>query len=229
MASSFTLDVVNDMQEKAPRRVAIFGGSFDPVHNGHLEIAAAALRQHQLERVVFVPARHQPHRTGAPRAPGAHRLAMLRLATMDRPEYEVSDCELKRPGKSFSVDTVRMMRSQLGPGVELYFLIGADSLHGLAKWKHIATLAKLCRFIVAARPGFPLDALDALRDILPEDCVAAMWAGAVRTTANITSSTEIRRRVAAEQPLHGLVPPAVAAYIAQNKLYSDAGTEYDSR
>lgn len=208
--------------EPMDKRIGVFGGSFDPVQNGHLQVAEAVSRQRDLDRVVFVPALLQPIKSERPLAPGEHRLAMIRLAIHDAPAFEVSDTELRRPGKSFTIDTIQEFRRKLGPRPELFFIIGSDSVAELPRWKNVEKLADLCSIIVAARPGWPLDALDALAARLPPDRVETMKSLAVRTTKNTVSSTEVRKRLAAGESVEHLVPKAVADYIARNKLYSSA-------
>jgi len=197
----------------------VFGGSFDPVHNGHLAVADAVLTRHSLDSILFVPARQPPHKPAEPMASGEHRLAMICLAIEGHPAFAVSDCELKRAGKSFTVDTIHELRRQLGRETQLFFLIGSDSVPELPRWRNVSELAGLCTFIVAARPDWPLDALDALDGVLPADSVAAMKDMAVRETANRASSTEIRGRIAADRSIRGLVPDGVLRYIRQNHLY----------
>ena len=203
-------------------RVGIFGGSFDPIHNGHLDVADAALKRHRLDRVIFVPARQQPHKRSAPAASGEHRLAMVELAIRDEPLFSASDCELKRPGRSFTIDTIREFRDQFGPRAEIFFIVGSDSVSELPAWKSLRRLAELCTFVVAARPGWPLDELDKLSDHLPAERVAAIKDAAIDSTANRVSATEIRALVASGDPIAGLVPEPVAAYITRNKLYRAA-------
>jgi len=205
----------HDDRGDAPR-VGLFGGSFDPVHNGHLEIADAARRQHRLDRVVFVPARHQPHKADPPQASGEQRLAMLRLAVRDRAGFDVSDCELVRSGRSYSIDTVRAFRAELGPATHLFFIIGSDSLGELPAWKGFGELGGLCTFLVASRPGFPFGELTGG---LPAEQVTELRRHAIRDTGNPVSATDVRRRAAEGRPLTELVPASVAAYIAENKLY----------
>ena len=199
--------------------IGIFGGSFDPVHNGHLEIADAALRQHKLGRVVFVPARLQPHKSAEPHASGGQRLEMVRLAIRGNPKFGASDCELKRCGKSYTIDTVKEFRTTLGPGAELFLIIGSDCLRDFARWYCVKELVSLCDIIVAARPDEPLGDIDSLRDSLPSRAVETMKSLVISTTANAASATEIRRRLRNRDAIDKLVPPMVEEYIARNNLY----------
>jgi len=215
-------------EQGTSNRVGVFGGSFDPIHNAHLEIAGAALRLHELDRVIFVPARHQPHKPQAPCAPAEHRLAMIRLAIQAHPAFCVSERELTRPGKSFTIDTIRELQERLPAGTALLFIVGSDSVPEFPRWRSLEELAERCLFVVAARPGWPLEALDALSSRLSPERVAAVKDAAIRTPAAPVSSTDIRARVAAGASIRGLVPDAVADYIARNKLYSGRQGKYDN-
>jgi len=212
------------MEEAGNRlgRVGIFGGTFDPIHVGHLQIAEAAREQHRLDRVVFVPARRQPMKASAPIASGEQRVAMVELAIEDRPAFAVSGCELARAGKSYTIDTIRDFGKTLGAAVELFFILGSDSVRDLPNWLDLPGLVERCTLVVAARPGWPLDALDALEGQVPADQLAVMKAAVIHSTASAVSSSDIREQIAAGEPVDGLVPPAVSAYAAQNKLYSPA-------
>jgi nicotinate-nucleotide adenylyltransferase len=203
------------------RRVGLLGGSFDPVHNGHLDIARAARDAHKLDALLFIPAAQQPHKTEPPGAPGEHRLAMIELAIANEPAFRASDCELDRPGPSYTIDTVRRFKRELGPGARLFFIIGSDSVDALPAWKEAESLLDLCTFVVAARPGDPLDHIDELAGRLPDRHVRMLRDAAVESTHNPVSATEVRRRVAQGRPIGDLVPPPVAAYIANNHLYME--------
>jgi nicotinate-nucleotide adenylyltransferase len=218
----------SDRAAGGPDRVGVLGGSFDPVHNGHLAVARTARDRHELCRVIFVPARHQPHKPDPPEAPDKARMEMLRLATRDEPAFEVSDCELRRAEKSYTIDTVRELRAQLGTETEIFFIVGSDSVPDLPDWKEARTLLDLCTFVVAARPHWPLVALDDLTDRLGRKRVARLRANAIRETHSPVSATAVRERVAAGRSIRGLVPEAVARYIAENKLYTRRADEYDN-
>jgi len=206
-------------QSQSAPRVGVFGGSFDPIHHGHLEIARAARDRHDLDRLIFVPAYQQPHKRALPRASGADRVAMIRLATQGEGAFGVSDCELRREGTSFTIDTMRSFRQELGPEAKLFFVVGADSVPELPAWRKLEELSELCLFVVAARPGWSLDGLDVLAERLPRERVEAIKQAAIRTTANPASSTEIRERIASGRPIDGLTPDAVIEHINENKLY----------
>ena len=182
--------------------IGLFGGSFDPPHNGHISAARTALEKAGLAAVVFVPARVSPLKIGQMRAPDDARLEMLRLAIADEPRFSVSDIELRRPGVSFTIDTIRHFISE-NPSDDFALIIGADSLATFHHWKESDEIARLCRIIVLARDGFPNETDFTI----------------IRDFDSPVSSTEIRRRLAASEPLGDFLPPAVAGYIRRHGLY----------
>ena len=153
-------------------RIGVLGGTFDPVHAGHLKLALAAFSQLNLNKVVFVPSRQNPLKPKAPATPSAVRVRLLRSAIWSYPFFEVSGCELRRKGRSFTVDTLKYFKRKHGSRAVLYFLAGADTARDLRRWRSFDRIRKLSRFVVATRPGFraarlpagvlsmPFDALD---------------------------------------------------------------------
>ncbi len=211
--------------DDTPRSVGVFGGSFDPVHEGHLRAAEEARSALALERVILVPAGSQPLK-GA-RAGAEHRLAMVRLAVEGRPGLEASDVKVRRPGKSYTVDTVgelaEALAGELGPAVELHLLIGTDAARDLPEWRDVAGIFRRARPAILERPGErPVD-WDELAGKLPEGLADRLRASAVRLERPVdVSSTEIRRRLASGESVAGLVPPAVEDYIRGHGLYGAA-------
>ena len=136
-------------------RIGIFGGSFNPVHNGHLKLASHALSELNLDRVIFVPSFHTPLKEKEKLLPVALRLRLLRVALKRQPHFFVSDCEIKRGGRSFTVDTLGFFKKKFGKDSTLFFLTGADVLKNLSRWKSPDKVLKLSRFVVATRPGSP--------------------------------------------------------------------------
>jgi nicotinate-nucleotide adenylyltransferase len=208
-------------------RLGIVGGTFDPIHAGHLAAARAAQDALALDRVRFVPAARPVHRPDSPRASGYHRLEMVRLAVADTPGWEVSDLELSREGPSYTYDTlVTIGREGLSP-LQIFFITGADAFAEIATWRRYPDVLDLAHFVVVARPGASLDALTTR---LP-DLAARMVAPPIDDELDETrivlleadtpdvSATDIRRRVAHRQSIAGLVPPAVSAYVERNLLY----------
>ena len=216
----------------APAPVALLGGTFDPVHYGHLRFADAVRRALGLSEVRLVPAGDPPHRD-TPMAPAADRLAMLKLAVSEFPGLVVDDRELRRAGKSYTVDTLTDLRREY-PDHPLLLLLGADAFRGLPAWHRWRELFGLAHLVVVARPGveFDLERAPALlgewehRHVRDPGALLAAPAGAILVqpvTAHDISATAIRVRLArgaeGRDEVRGLLPPAVLAYIERNQLY----------
>ena len=199
--------------------IALFGGTFDPIHLGHLIIARSVGEQLGAGRIIIVPSASPPHKDAATVTPADHRVAMARLAVADEPGFEVSDCEVQRDGPSYTVDTIAHFRRTLGPETDLCWIIGADSLTELVSWYRVSELVDACRIVTASRPGFDNPDLSALRPPLSETQVATLKQGILATPRIDISSTDIRRRVAAGRSARYLVPEAVRTYIEENSLY----------
>ena len=199
----------------AGERIGVFGGSFDPVHAGHLALARRALDAVRLDRVLFVPAADSPFKIGRMHAPAADREAMLRLAVADEPRFGVSRAEIDRGGVSYTYDTLLRLREEL-PGAELFFLLGADALAGLHGWRRADELVRLCRFVGFGRGGARPDP-DALGfDPATNARLAADFVADLDVPA---SSTEVRDLLSAGRDASALLPPAVAEYIRRRGLY----------
>lgn len=209
-----------------------YGGSFDPVHNGHLAIATAA-RDALDADVALLPARDPPHKP-ATRASAAQRAQMLELAIAGQPRLRVDRRELQREGPSYTVDTLDDLRRQLGDGAPIAWLVGADSLLQLHTWHGWRELFRLAHVVTVQRPGSEVDAArlradapDVLAEIadrwLPPGDLAATACGGFALLPlpelRPESSTGIRRRISAGEPWHHLVPPSVAAFIERHGLY----------
>ena len=183
------------------RKLGLFGGSFDPIHHGHLILAREALESLGLDRVVFIPSGISPHKLARPPAPADLRCQMVEALVRDEPGLDWDDCEIRRPGPSFAIDTVREMAARY-PGAELYFFIGEDNLAGLHTWKDIAALKTLAKFVVLSRghgsPDLGFQAISRPIDI---------------------SSTEIRNRIARGLSVRYLVPDPACEIISQHRLY----------
>ena len=205
-------------EEPLPRRIGILGGTFDPPHLGHLLIAETARVALDLESVMFLPAGEPWLKSGQRITPAEHRLRMVQLAVADNPDFCVSDCEIRRSGPSYTVDTLRELRRGLAADAELYFIVGSDVLDQFHRWKEPEAILELCRLAVIERPGGPVDGVAALRGRFPD----ALDAGAVVPVAGPRvdfSASELRRVLAAGQSTRYQIPDAVAAYIAQYELY----------
>ncbi|WP_157722141.1 nicotinate-nucleotide adenylyltransferase [Tumebacillus avium] len=197
-------------------RLGIFGGTFDPVHIGHLVAAQVALEQAGLDKVLFVPAGVNPLKVGKTISAGAHRLRMVELAVESSPQFAVSDWELHRPGPSFTVDTLEHFHS-VHPEAELFFIIGADNLHILPKWRAVDRIMELATVLAVTRPGFDLktSACTALA-LYPEVAKRVQY---VEIPGLNISSTWIRERLVKNLSVEHLVPQKVIGYSEENKLY----------
>lgn len=136
-------------------RLALFGGTFDPIHLGHTAVVTHAGRQLGAEAVVFIPARRSPHKSASPAATDADRVALITLAIADHPAWQVSDCELNRPAPSYTLDTIRHFKAQYGDDATIYWLIGADAVRDLPHWYAIDQLLDLCTIVAMYRAGCP--------------------------------------------------------------------------
>lgn len=201
-------------------RLGVFGGSFDPVHVGHLRLARACREQAALDRVWFVPAATQPHKPSGPVASGADRLAMLRLALDGRAGLEASSIELDRGGVSYTAETLRQIAAA-EPEAELFFLMGADTLRDLPNWREPGEVLRLATPLVVHRPGEPPPDVSALAPLVSEARFAEIAAAAsVEMPPMDISSSDIRARLGAGEPCDGRLPPAVESYAIARGVYS---------
>jgi len=188
-------------------KIGLFGGSFDPVHLGHLFVARAAREEAGLARLFFIPAAQSPFKPDAQPAPAAERLRWLRLALAGDTTAEVDDREIRRGGPSYTIDTVRAYARE-HPAAQLFYLIGADQTAQLRLWREAGELARLVQFLVLPRPGEA-----------PEELPAPFRGRFLRGLPLAVSSSEIRARLKAGLPIEHLTPPAVAEALANNRLY----------
>ena len=213
-------------------RTAVFGGSFNPIHYGHLLLADDLLEILGLDRVLFVPAKHPPHKDPARLAPAEDRLAMVRLATAGRRGFDVSDVELRRPGPSYTVDTLAALAR---PGDDLFLIVGSETFLDLLSWRDPRRVAQLARLVIVPRVGSPFDAdSEAAQKVLREIGVEGGFThvdsdGRVPVRGVIVShaasmpisASELRRRVREGRSLAFRLPPGVADYIAAHGLYQE--------
>jgi len=195
-------------------RIGIMGGTFDPIHIGHLILAEQARERLGLDQVLFVTAADPPHKPRAVEAEAAHRHEMVRLAVRGNEHFEVSGIELERPGPSYTIDTVRQIVGLHGQDSRVYLLMGADEARNLMSWRDPYGIQGLATIIVANRPGCPIS--EALK-ALPEDLVRGI--GTLQMPGVGISSTEIRARVREARSIKYLVPEAVERYIAEKRIY----------
>ena len=192
--------------------VGVMGGTFNPIHIGHLVTAEEALYAFSLREVVFVPA-GQPWQKDRDVADAEHRYLMTVIATASNPHFRVSRMEIDRPGPTYTIETLRRMRGELGD-VELYFITGADAILQIITWKDPREVMSEARFIAATRPGYDLDRLE---KELPEGFGDRVHV--LEIPALAISSTDIRRRIAEDRPVRYLLPEGVARYVEKNRLY----------
>jgi nicotinate-nucleotide adenylyltransferase len=212
-------------------RVGVMGGTFDPVHLGHVAAAESAGRALALDRVLFVPSCRPPHRAEQPRASAFHRFAMVSLAVADRPHFVASDIELERPGPSYTADTLRRLHETGYDASQLFFILGTDAFAEIATWRDYPAVLDLGHFVVVARPGQALaltqahapELVSRIRLVadgggenIPGPPCAVFLVNAA--TPNV-SSTDIRERAARGDSLAGLVAPAVERHIVRHRLY----------
>ena len=186
-------------------KLAIFGGTFDPIHAGHLAVAREAAARFQLDRILFIPAAHPPHKAGVTHAPYDDRVHMVALACREDPRFEVSRLE-EGTARSYSIDTIGKVRSALAPGDELYFLIGADAFAEIRTWRRWVDVARAVRFLVVSRPGHLYDT------------PAGVTVDRIDNLEIPVSSSAIRRTFAAGGVPEGL-PATVLAYAIEHHLY----------
>jgi len=229
-----------DANTAGGRRIALFGGTFDPIHSGHIAVARAAERRFRLDCVFFIPSSRPPHKSAAELCTFEHRFAMVALACSEHPRFVPSLAEASVNGASlgvfYSIDTVRRFREQFDRAEDhIYFIVGADSFLHLKTWKNYVELLQCCDFVVANRPGFQIRRL---RKVIPPELLAPSAAKesrdsrvirlrdtsvyALETVASQVSATDVRQRVERGRSVHGLVPPRVEEYITKQELYRRA-------
>jgi nicotinate-nucleotide adenylyltransferase len=226
-------------------RIGIMGGTFDPIHLGHLRAAEEIYWAFRMDRIVFVPAARPPHKEEAVVASALHRYEMVSLATVFTPYFTVSPIELQREGKSYSVETVREFQKLAGPDTRLYFVVGVDAFLEMSAWRDAEELLRLTRVIVTARPGWRLDEVEGLltpeqRHLLGQPSFRYLKVGEidaaqvekspaprqvllVEVVSLDIASREIRQLVEEGRSIRHLVPDTVAAYMAKNRLYQRPG------
>jgi len=197
-------------------KTGVFGGTFDPVHNGHLAVAEEVREGLGLAEVLFVPAGQPWLDKAGPVSPAEHRLQMVSLAIADKPYFKLSTIEIERPGSTYTVDTMADLQVRLG-GDKLFFILGWGSLAGLPRWKEPSRIIGLCRLVAVPRPGYPRPDLKSLEAKIPGLSQNVIL---LDTPEIDISASEIRERVAQGLPISQLVPEAVERYIKEHRLYT---------
>jgi nicotinate-nucleotide adenylyltransferase len=186
-------------------KIGILGGTFNPIHLGHLILAEEVREKLVLDKLIFVPANMPPHKDNGDIARPAHRLAMLRLAIKENNFFSVSDIEIKRGGRSYTIDTINDIKVKY-PRDELCFITGSDLLRYLAEWKDLSQILKIVKFVVATRPGYPLEKIP-------------NYISTIAIRAVDICAFEVRQAVREKKSFRYLVPDSVFSYINKNKLY----------
>jgi nicotinate-nucleotide adenylyltransferase len=217
-------------------RIGLLGGTFNPIHNAHLAIARQAREMLALDRVVMIPSGDPPHKPSNGLASAKDRYEMVRLALASDPHLAISDVEVRRSGKSYSIDTVRLLQQEYGNETRLHFLIGLDAFLEFPTWREPETLLTLCSFVVLSRPGLSFQALSTLPLIppLPQASLTDLDQGravrldvpiglqsliCLRVAPSTVSASDIRGRIARGASTANLLPPAVESYILQHHIY----------
>ncbi len=202
----------------AQERLGLYGGTFNPIHSGHLHVARSARDRFDLDQVWLIPSRQPPHRSSQGLATAAHRLAMVERAVAGEPRLKASDIEVCREGPSYTIETLAAV-ARLRPQVERFFIIGSDSVPELPTWRRAAEIVLQCRFIVVLRKGHAVAGIERIREHFGDEVAKSFRDGFLELEPVPISSTEIRERRAAGRSISGLVPPSVEEYIRQHGLY----------
>jgi nicotinate-nucleotide adenylyltransferase len=217
------------------RRLGVLGGTFDPIHFGHLDAGDAAQGALGLDEIQLIPSHDPPHRPADPRASAFHRFALAALAIQDRAGWRVSDAELVRQGRSYTFDTLRALQNDGWPRSQIFFILGADAFAEIATWHEFPAVLDEAHFVVVARPGVTLDAAAARTPALaprmrtPNDSreiAEGMGIFLVEARTRDVSSSEVRTRLQAGLSIEDLVPSAVARHIVANDLYGAVGDRH---
>jgi len=197
------------------QRIGVIGGTFDPIHYGHLAAAEEARVRVNLEKVLFAVAGLPPHKLDEEVTPVEHRLAMVRLGISSNPDFELSRVDVDRSGPSYTVDTISILQEQWGQGTEMFFILGIDSLVEVPTWHQPERLIQLCHLVAVARPGFEVD-MRQLEDSVPGISSRVEIIGMPEVDI---SSSDLQRRVREGLPIRYQVPEEVERYIREHRLY----------
>lgn len=208
---------MEENEKRKMNRLGIMGGTFDPVHYGHLVTAEAVRDKFKLDRVIFVPTGKPPHKKGYKVTDAKHRYLMTVLATVTNPFFEVSRIEIDREGYTYTIDTILEFKKMLPEDTKIYFITGADAVLEILTWKKVDELLQLCNFVAATRPGYEPSQLNEMIKYVEK--VYGSTIHMVEVPAMAISSTDIRRRVNTNRPIKYLVPESVEYYIMKNGLY----------
>ena len=201
------------------KKIILFGGTFDPIHLGHTAVASAALESISAERIILIPAKLSPLKKSLPIASDRDRLNMIMLATSELEYFEISNYELIKPVPSYTLDTIRYFRTELGSETEIFWLVGADTVDDLIHWYGIEELIDECNISVMYRAGCEVPDFKKYESEWGAGRVEKLRKNVIKTPLINISSTHIRRRIASKRPFSDMLHPAVADYIIKNNLY----------
>lgn len=202
------------------KRIGILGGTFNPIHVGHLVMAEEVCKCHNLSKVIFVPTNIPPHKYTEDLADTHHRYRMVKEAISGNDKFAASDMEIKREGKSYTIDTVQEILHSSKEDSEIYLIMGADSLEELEIWKDVKKLSRLCHFVIVNRPGYSTNVSNRLADAIGKEKVLDIERLRIEIEPVGVSSTEIRKKLKGGADINGLVSPCVDVYIREYGLYS---------
>jgi len=200
------------LEVKKNMKIGIMGGTFNPIHYGHLVTAEEALSQFKLDRVIFIPTGQPPHKTTCKLASPEDRYMMTVMATASNSHFFVSRIETDRKGKSYTIDTLKELKFTYGESATFYFITGADAILEILTWKNPEEIITMCKFIAATRPGYNLSRIEELK--ITKDSISIM-----EIPALAISSTDIRERIKTNRPIKYLLPESVCNYLLKNDLY----------
>jgi nicotinate-nucleotide adenylyltransferase len=206
------------------RKIALFGGSFDPIHLGHTTVASDAAKHIGAEKIIFIPAKRSPLKGFLPKANDAHRFKMITLAIAEEKTFDVSDCELKKPAPSYTLETARQFQAEYGSKTSIHWLIGADSIDDLTYWYHIVELIDACNLTTMYRAGCEPPNFTKFESLWGCQRVEKLQRNVIPTPLIDISSTEIREGLAAGRDVTDMLHPDVADYIRKHGLYQSEST-----
>lgn len=198
-------------------KIGVLGGTFDPVHNGHIMMAEKARDELGLDKVILVPAGKPMSKPGQKVSPAEDRIAMLEMAVKGKPKLEISNIEIERPGPSYTAETLTELRKCVGEEDELYFILGMDSLKQLKEWYRPERILEIARIAVVTRPGYTKPDTDEMKKTIPGITERTVFINGMKTDI---SATKIRKKAEKGEKLDGIVPGEVAEYIATHNLYT---------
>ena len=208
----------------AKRKIALFGGTFDPVHLGHTTVAEDAARRIGAEKIIFIPAKRSPLKGFLPKANDKHRFKMITLAIAEQKTFEVSDCELKKPAPSYTLETVRQFQAEYGGDTLMHWLVGADSIDDLGYWYQIVELIDTCILTTMYRAGCGPPDFTKYEPQWGPQRIEKLQNNIIQTPLIDISSTEIRDRLASKRDVTDMLNPSVAEYIRKHGLYESKST-----